>query len=161
MVRVLFVCLGNICRSPAAEGVFRQFLRQEGLHERIDVDSAGTGAWHIGQPPDARAIAAAAARGFDLSRLRARQITSRDFTTFDHILAMDRQNLQDLHHMRPPQGSARVALFLDGHPDLAGDVPDPYFGDETGFDLMLDLIEAGAAHWLDRLRAELAGLEKR
>ena len=114
MIRVLFVCLGNICRSPSAEGVLRMLVAQAGLEHKIEVDSAGTGAWHIGEPPDPRALNAAAARGIDLSGQRARQIALADFHAFDYILGMDRQNLAVLNKMRPrtQQGMAELGLLL-------------------------------------------------
>lgn len=144
MNRILFVCLGNICRSPAAEGIFAAKAKAAGLD--VAVDSAGTGGWHRGEPPHGPMIAAAARRGYDLSGLRARQVTTADFAAFDRILAMDRSNLADLRAIRPAGGGAELALFLG-----TAEVPDPWY---TGdFDAALDLIEAGA----DRLVARLLG----
>lgn len=137
-MRILCVCLGNICRSPTAEAV----LRAKG-GDRIEVDSAGTGGWHIGKPPYGPAIAAGASRGYDLTPLRARRFEARDFDEFDLILAMDRQNLADIEALRPPGSVTPVRLFLDYAPGTeTAEVPDPYF---TGdFDGALDLIEAAA-----------------
>ena len=133
MPRLLFVCLGNICRSPAADGIARAMVAQQGLDWRID--SAGTGAWHIGHPPDNRMISAAAARGIDLTRLRARQAEPDDFLRFDHIFAMDESNLADLEQICPPEATAQLSLFL-----AEADVPDPYYGGDDGFERVLDLI---------------------
>ncbi len=135
---ILFVCLGNICRSPTAEAVFRAKAAQAGLD--VVVDGAGTSGWHIGSPPDSRARMAAAARGYDLSPLRGRQIAPEDFHRFDLILAMDRSNLSKLLASRPAGAKAEVGLFLDYAPHLPeSEVPDPYYDD--GFDRVLDLLE--------------------
>jgi protein-tyrosine phosphatase len=142
---VLFVCLGNICRSPTAQGVLESLAAQRGLSGAVRVDSCGTGDWHVGSAPDRRAVAAAARRGYDLSRLRARQVCLEDFSAFDYILAMDRENLEYLHGMRPGGFQGHLGLFLafagDGAP---ADVPDPYYGGAGGFDHVLDLIEAAS-----------------
>lgn len=139
MTRVLFVCLGNICRSPTAEGVFRARAAKAGL--AVTVDSCGTGGWHAGEAPYPPAIAAAQARGYDLSRLRARQITPADFTRFDHILVMDRRNLADAMALRPDGGNL-PRLFLGHAPQFGQEVPDPWY---TGdFDGVLDMIEAAS-----------------
>ena len=153
MVNVLFVCLGNICRSPSAEGVFRSLVHREGLSGRIGVDSAGTHAYHIGKPPDPRAIAAARRRGIDLSGLRARQARREDFRSFDLILAMDADNIADLQALCSPGERQRLRLFLDtaGVTEPRG-VPDPYYDGPQAFEAMLDLIEAGAEGLLDQLR---------
>jgi protein-tyrosine phosphatase len=146
MVKVLFVCLGNICRSPTAEGVFRQCVERAALTEQIEIDSAGTHAYHIDEPPDRRAQAAAARRGIDLSGLRGRQATRGDIEAFDYILAMDRENLHNLHAICPPGLEAKVRLFLEFAPDRPErEVPDPYFGGDSGFDRVLDMIEEAAA----------------
>lgn len=140
MTRVLFVCLGNICRSPTAEGVFRARTAAAGL--RCTVDSAGTGAWHVGEAPDRRAQAEARKRGYDLSHQRARQAAPEDFRDFDLIFAMDRSNLANMNRLRPDSGGAKLSLFLDLLPDQPlREVPDPYY--EDGFDTVLDLIEDG------------------
>ena len=145
MTRVLFVCLGNICRSPTAHGVFEARVHQSGLHGHIEVDSCGTGDWHIGHPPDRRAAAEASRRGFPLDHLRARQVRSEDFEYFDYILAMDRQNLADLRAMCPPGFGGHLGLFLPFAPDNPTDeVPDPYYGGEEGFARVFDMVEAAS-----------------
>lgn len=150
-VSVLFVCLGNICRSPTAHGVFQQLVRERNLAQRIRIDSAGTGDWHIGRAPDPRTCAAAATRGYDLSALRARQVGAGDFQRFDYILAMDEQNLRDLARLRPPASRAELALFLSYGDQGAREVPDPYYGEGEGFERVLDLVENAAAHFLNAL----------
>jgi len=153
---VLFVCLGNICRSPTAEGVFRKLLEDAGLHERIAVDSAGTGSWHIGSPPDPRAAKAAAARGFDLSYIRARQVAVADFERFDLIVAMDQENLADLRSAAPTEGRARLSLLLEYAPACrASDVPDPYYGGRNGFEQVLDLVTEACAGLVEDIRRKL------
>ncbi len=145
MVKVLFVCLGNICRSPTAEGVFHTLVEKRGLGGKVTVDSAGTGAWHIGSPPDRRAQAAARQRGIDLSGQRARQAKTGDFHRFDYILAMDADNHRNLAEMCPPGEEHRLHLFLDFAPELGKrDVPDPYYGGDGGFEAVLDMIEAAS-----------------
>ena len=153
VVSVLFVCLGNICRSPTAEGVFRSLIKQEGLAREINVDSAGTSNWHIGGSPDRRATAAARKRGIDLSQQRARQVEVADFETFDYILAMDRENFSNLSNLSPTGKEDRVKLFLAfaRHADR-GNVPDPYYGGEDGFDLVLDLTEDASRGLLAHIR---------
>jgi protein-tyrosine phosphatase len=143
---ILFVCLGNICRSPAAEAVTRAMAEARGLV--LDLDSAGTGDWHIGQPPHPPMVAAARTRGYDLTPLRARQIASADFDRFDLILGMDRANLAAIERLRAPGAATPVRLFLG-----ETDVPDPYFDDS--FAAALDLIEAGARRLLDQLETQL------
>ncbi|MGH8250410.1 MAG: low molecular weight protein-tyrosine-phosphatase, partial [Steroidobacteraceae bacterium] len=141
MRRVLFVCLGNICRSPTAEAVFRDLLRREAAGLDIEVDSAGTHGYHVGSPPDQRAIEAARRRGIDMSKLRARVVEEGDFERFDLVLAMDEQNYRRLRKFAPPQHAERVRLFLDYAPQLKRrDVPDPYYGGPTGFEEVLDLV---------------------
>ncbi len=142
-MRVLFVCLGNICRSPTAEGIFRQRLQRAGLAERVEVDSAGTGDWHVGKAPDARTLRVAARRGYDLSGLRARQVMAADFACFDLILAMDHDNLAHLGCLCPPEQAGRVDLFLRRYALDVDEVPDPYHGGEEGFERVLDLLERG------------------
>lgn len=145
MVKVLFVCLGNICRSPTAEGVFRELVQQKGLNNRIVTDSAGTGSWHVGKEPDKRAQAAARTRGYDLSDLRARQAVVADFREFDYVLAMDRNNYVDLERLCPPGYEDRLHMFLSFDPNCPEEeVPDPYFGGAAGFDYVLDLVEEAA-----------------
>lgn len=142
---ILFVCLGNICRSPSAEAVFRHLLKQEAPELQIEVDSAGTADFHIGDPPDLRSQRAAMRRGIDLSAARARQVVPGDFARFALILAMDRDNLRNLEAMRPNRSHARVQLFLEYAPELGRlEVPDPYYGDGTGFEVVLDLCAAAS-----------------
>jgi protein-tyrosine phosphatase len=150
---VLFVCLGNICRSPTAEGVFRHLLAQEAPELRVEVDSAGTADYHIGEPPDLRSQRAALRRGIDLGGLRARQVTPADFARFDLILAMDRGNLLELEAMRPQNSRARVQLLLQYAPDLGRlEVPDPYYRDASGFEEVLDLTAAASRGLLAALQ---------
>ncbi|WP_285962203.1 low molecular weight protein-tyrosine-phosphatase [Pseudomonas tohonis] len=150
-MKVLFVCLGNICRSPTAEGVLRHKLREAGLDERVEVDSAGTGDWHVGKAPDMRTRQAAQRRGYDLSLLRARQVSVDDFARFDLVLAMDHSNLRDLKGLR--RGGSEPDLFLRRYGLVPEEVPDPYYGGEEGFEEVLDLIE----HACDGLVAEIRG----
>jgi len=155
-VSVLFVCLGNICRSPTAEAVFRRRVADAGLAERIHIDSAGTGDWHIGKAPDRRASAAAAQRGYQLEALRARQVSAEDFRRFDLVLAMDDNNLADLQALRPEDDDALLVRFLDVlGDDGPHEVPDPYYGGDDGFDRVLDLVERASDLWLERLRERL------
>ena len=150
---VLFVCLGNICRSPTAEGVFRAALDQVGMADRILADSAGLGNWHVGSPPDRRAIQAAQRRGYDLTKLRARQIEVADFSRFGWILAMDHSVLRELEAMRPDEYAGHLGLLLDLAPELAvREVPDPYYGGTEGFERVLDLVETANAALVERLR---------
>ena len=151
MAKILFVCLGNICRSPTAEGVFRTRATAANL-TGLQIDSAGTGDWHIDSPPDSRAIRAALRRGYDISQQRARQVTQRDFTQFTHILAMDQANLIDLKALAPATSSARLCLFLDYAGKQHQDVPDPYFGGANGFDKVLDLVEAASDGLISSLK---------
>lgn len=154
---VLFVCLGNICRSPTAEGVFRARVAAAGLADRVRIDSAGTAGWHIGKPPDARSIRHAAERGVDLSALRARQVSPADFLQFDFLLAMDNDNREALLRMAPPTQRHKVSLFLD-HAPAAGvrEVPDPYYGGADDFARVLDLVEMAADGLVAHLREQLA-----
>jgi protein-tyrosine phosphatase len=149
---VLFVCMGNICRSPTAEGVFRERVARAGMAGRILIASAGTGDWHVGEPPDRRAIAHAARRGYDLSKLRARQVCEDDFQRFRWILAMDRGNLRELTSMRPPEHEGHLGLFLELAPTLGvAEIPDPFYGGADGFERALDLIEAAIDSLLERI----------
>jgi protein-tyrosine phosphatase len=154
-VKILFVCLGNICRSPTAEGVFRQRLRHAGLEARVVVDSAGTAGWHRGKAPDARSCMAAAARGYELSGLRARQVALDDFQRFDLILAMDHDNLAHLQAMQPAGSRAETDLFLRRYGIGCDAVPDPYHGGEEGFQQVLDLIEQAADGLLHEVQERL------
>tara|TARA_B110000444_G_scaffold256515_1_gene293010 strand:+ start:1849 stop:2319 length:471 start_codon:yes stop_codon:yes gene_type:complete len=139
--KVLFVCLGNICRSPTAHGILEKKIFDENLQNRIIVDSAGTGDWHIGRPPDPRACKTALRHSYDLSGLRARQVNLDDFIEFDFILAMDQQNLFDLQAMAPSSFTGRLELFLNYGSSSQKEVPDPYIGGEGGFEGVLSLIE--------------------
>jgi len=155
-VTVLFVCMGNICRSPTAQGVFEHLLEEARLREHIDVDSAGTHAYHIGERPDKRATQAAAGRGIDLSRQRARRVEAADFARFDYVLAMDSSNLEDLIAICPQQHRDKLQLFLEFAEDLSQrEVPDPYYGGDQGFERVLDLIEMGARALLEDARQRL------
>jgi protein-tyrosine phosphatase len=154
-MKILFVCLGNICRSPTAEVVFRQIVAREAPDLSIEIDSAGTAAYHVGSPPDTRTREAALRRGYDMSRLRARVVESQDFARFDLILAMDRQNLEALRRRAPAAVLDRIRLFLEFAPDAdAAEVPDPYYGSANGFEEVLDLVEAAARGLLQHVRSE-------
>jgi protein-tyrosine phosphatase len=151
-VKILFVCLGNICRSPTAEGVLRVIAARDFPSLTIEVDSAGTADYHVGQPPDRRTVAAARRRGYELGSLRARLVQRDDFLRFDQILAMDRANLIELERRRPQGASARLGLFMAFAPDSDFDeVPDPYYGGIEDFERVLDLCEAAARGLLSRL----------
>ena len=154
MTRVLFVCLGNICRSPTAEAVVRELLRRDAAELDVVVDSAGTHGYHVGSPPDERAVAAARRRGIDMSSLRARVIEAADFERFDLVLAMDEPVYLRLRRIAPPERMDRVKLFLEFAPGLnRREVPDPYYGGETGFEQVLDLVEEAARGLLTALGA--------
>jgi protein-tyrosine phosphatase len=151
MVRVLFVCTGNICRSPISQGVFENILRREGLEEEVFVDSAGTGTWHVGSPPDMRAQRSAGLRGLDLGAQRARKISPEDCDDFDYILTMDEENFSAV--LALCRGSTMVRPFLDFAPDLPErEVPDPYHGGPDGFEHALDLVEEASEGLLDDIR---------
>ncbi|MDP2504253.1 low molecular weight protein-tyrosine-phosphatase [Oceanobacter sp. 3_MG-2023] len=160
---VLFVCLGNICRSPTAHGVFQKMVDNAGLSDRVRIDSAGTAAWHIGKCPDSRAISAAAGRGYNLSVLKARQVIAEDLQVFDYVLAMDSANLVELQQLaREQQGlqtdgaavttPSRFLQFAHNTPLL--DVPDPYYGGDDGFDQVLDMVEDGCRGLLAEIRRQ-------
>ena len=157
MTRILFVCLGNICRSPTAEGVMRRVVREEGLEDEFEIDSAGTGGWHVGNPPDARATESARRRGITLAG-EARRVTRQDFEDYDLLLAADRENVDDLRAIAPDEHArAKVRLLREfdpdidpAHPDL--DVPDPYYGGPDGFEDVLDLVEAACRGLLAEVR---------
>lgn len=142
MTRILFVCLGNICRSPTAEAVFRSKLKQQRLEQRIDCDSAGTSHYHVGEAPDRRAAQAARNRGYDMADLRGRQVSDDDFETFDLILAMDHSNLAELRRRAGQQYADKLGLLLDYADAHEREVPDPYYGGRDGFDHVLDLVES-------------------
>ncbi len=155
-VRICFVCLGNICRSPTAEGVFRHLVSAEGLDDAFVIDSAGTGSWHVGEPPDARARAAGRARGIRIDGA-ARTFTRADFARFDHVVAMDRSNERNLVKMAPDAAAkARVRLFrsFDASAPDGAEVPDPYYGGDDGFEEVLDICERAARGLLAHVRAE-------
>lgn len=155
-VRVLFVCLGNICRSPLAEGVFAGMVRNAGLETRFEIDSAGTSAWHVGEPPDPRSSAEALRRGVRLEG-RARRITASDLRRFDYVLAMDGSNLEELQGLTGDGAHARIELLRRYDPDANGgdlDVPDPYFGGERGFERVHDLVERACAGLLRQICEE-------
>ena len=155
-IKVLFVCMGNICRSPTAQGVFESVVDEADLNRHIKIDSAGTHAYHVGEGPDRRAMQAAAKRGFELDGQRARRVEEADFTRFDYVLAMDSSNLDDLLSMCPKQHRAKVRLFLEfAENPLQQDVPDPYYGGGQGFERVLDLIEAGSRGLLADIRRQL------
>ncbi len=144
-VSILFVCMGNICRSPTAQAVFESLVKQRGYADRIDIDSAGTHAYHIGEQPDSRSQAAAMVRGIDMSSQRARRVETSDFERFDYILAMDKSNLSDLKRMASPSQRKRLFLFMDFAKEQGiKEVPDPYYGGSHGFERVLDLVESAS-----------------
>jgi protein-tyrosine phosphatase len=151
-MRILFVCMGNICRSPTAEGVFRRLVEERAPDLDLEIDSAGTHDYHVGEPPDERAVAAASRRGIDLSRLRARQVEDADFERFDLLVAMDRLNRETLLERSPAGSHERIRLFMEftGRRDVE-DVPDPYYGGPLGFEQVLDLAEEAAAGLLEEV----------
>ncbi len=154
--RVLLVCMGNICRSPTAEGVLRYHVRINNLGDKVEVDSAGTHGYHVGEAPDARTQRAAEARGYDLSQLRARKVARQDLDYFDLILAMDKSNLDNLRRMALPGQQERIRLFMEFAPNFDDEeVPDPYYGLGHGFDLVLDMVEDGAKGLIAEIKKEL------
>ncbi len=155
-VGVLFVCTGNICRSPTAEAVLRKRLAERGLEAQVAVDSCGLGRWHVGQPPDERSIAAGLLRGYRLKELRARQIQDGDFEAFSLLIAMDRSHLEEMKRICPAGTENRLKLFMDYHPEETGvsDVPDPYYGNLSDFDLALELIEKGIEGLVESLQRD-------
>lgn len=149
---ILFVCMGNICRSPTAEAVFRRLVSARGLEDRIHIDSAGTHGYHIGDSPDPRAAAIAAKRGYDLSCLQARKVSAADFLEFDYLIPMDAENLAYLKALRPIEATAQTRLFMEFSKRFAErEVPDPYYGGPQGFDRVLDMVEDAAEGLLDHL----------
>ena len=158
-ISVLFVCLGNICRSPTAHGVFQFMVDKQALGHKINVDSAGTGDWHLGRGPDTRALQHAAQRGYDMNDLRARLVTAEDFYQFDYILAMDRQNFNNLRAIQPQNTDCDLRLFLDfsQNPEFSEyqEVPDPYYGGDSGFNLVLDLVEDASVGLLEHIKQNL------
>lgn len=151
-LRILFVCMGNICRSPSAEAVLREIARREFPQLQLAIDSAGTHGYHVGEPPDQRSIAAGRARGYDLAPLRARQVEREDFMRFDWLLAMDEANLARLRELAPTEAADRARLFLEFAGETRrADVPDPYYGEAADFELVLDLLESASRRLLSRL----------
>jgi protein-tyrosine phosphatase len=154
--RVLLVCMGNICRSPTAEVVLRQLVKINNLGDVIEVDSAGTHGYHVGEAPDSRTQRAAALRGYNLSQLRARKVARQDLDYFDLILAMDKSNLDNLQRMAAPEQKERIALFMDYAKNYDdNEVPDPYYGLGHGFDLVLDMVEDASLGLIDEIRQKL------
>ena len=152
MIRVLFVCMGNICRSPTAEATFRHYVENAGISEHILIDSAGTHDYHIGDPPDSRAQRAAQLRGYDMSTLRGRQVAEDDFRRFDYVLAMDSTNLAILQRIAPPDSAARVRLFLEyARHHNEREVPDPYYGGADGVERVLNMVEDAAQGLLEEI----------
>ena len=155
--RVLFVCMGNICRSPTAEGVLRQFIRQNNLGDKVEVDSAGTHGYHVGEAPDSRTQRAAAVRGYNLSQLRARKVARQDLDYFDLVLAMDKNNLDNLQRLASPEQHEKIKLFMDFSKNFDdNEVPDPYYGLGHGFDLVLDMVEDAAQGLIEDIKDKLA-----
>ncbi|GGG56239.1 phosphotyrosine protein phosphatase [Pseudohongiella nitratireducens] len=155
--KVLMVCLGNICRSPTAHGIMETLIEKEGLSADIIVDSAGTGDWHIGKAPDPRTQQAAKRRGYDLSHLRARQVTVADLDDYDWVIAMDRQNRQNLLNMASDANRDRITLLLEHAGQIDAEVPDPYYGGEQGFEQVLDMVETACAALLERIKLQRVG----
>ena len=154
-MKILFVCTGNICRSPTAEGVFKEILKKNSLEKLVEVDSAGTHDYHVGERPDPRATDHARRRGYDISALRARQVGGRDFEEFDLVLAMDRGHLEILERLSPPQCRHKLRLYLDFAGLPGTDVPDPYYGGPDGFEQLLDIAEAASRGLLEHVRSHL------
>ncbi len=153
--RVLFVCLGNICRSPLAEGVFRHLVAERGLEDRIEIDSAGTGGWHVGEGPDPRSLEVAARNGVSLDGQAARRIEATDLGDFHWIVAMDADNERDLRRLAQDEADVQIHRLRDFDPEGAGDVPDPYYGGPQGFDTVYAMVERSCRALLDRVEAEL------
>lgn len=151
--RVLLVCMGNICRSPTAEGVLRQIIKMNNLGDVVEVDSAGTHGYHVGEAPDSRTQRAAAMRGYNLSQLRARKVARQDLDYFDLILAMDKSNLDNLQRLATPEQEGRIRLFMDYAKNFDdNEVPDPYYGLGHGFDLVLDMVEDASVGLVDEIK---------
>lgn len=154
--RVLLVCMGNICRSPTAEGVLRSFIRDNNLGDKVEVDSAGTHGYHVGEAPDSRTQRAAMVRGYNLSQLRARKVARQDLDYFDLILAMDKSNLDNLLRLATPEQQDRIKLFMDYSKNFDDEeVPDPYYGLGHGFDLVLDMVEDASKGLIEEIRKTL------
>ncbi len=154
-MKILMVCTGNICRSPTAEGVLRDFVKRNSLEKSVQVDSAGTHDYHVGEPPDRRATAHARKRGYDISGLRARQVARRDFEEFDLLLAMDRGHLEILQRLSPPQHRGKLKLFLEYSGLAEKEVPDPYYGVPEEFEQVLNMVEAASSGLIDHVRTHL------
>jgi len=154
MIKVLFVCLGNICRSPTAHGVFQKMIDDRHQGHLFYIDSAGTAAWHIGKTPDPRSQAAALGRQYDLSCLHARKVEKEDFEAFDYIFAMDHENLHNLQSICPIASQSKLALFLSFSGLNENEVPDPYYGGSGGFEHVLDLVESASLGFLEHLKSE-------
>lgn len=154
--RVLLVCMGNICRSPTAEGVLRKCIKNNGLGDIVEVDSAGTHGYHVGEAPDSRTQRAASARGYNLTQLRARKVARQDLDYFDLILAMDKSNLDNLWRMATAEQKERIKLFMDYAKNFDDDeVPDPYYGLGHGFDLVLDMVEDAAQGLIEEIKQKI------
>ena len=157
VIKVLFVCTGNICRSPTADGVFRKIVDEAGLADQISVDSCGLSAYHVGELPDPRSSEMAKSRGYDLSDIRSRKIKPSDYVQFDYILAMDDGHLRDMRRQAPSANQTKIKLFLDYHPDMVGQsVPDPYYGGANGFVHVFDMIEQTSNNLLTHIRQKHA-----
>ncbi len=162
MIKVLFVCMGNICRSPTVEGVFRSVVKARGLSKKVFIDSAGTHGYHVGDPPDSRAQAVASARGYDICALKGRQVCLQDFQNFDYILAMDLENLIHLQKMCPPEHTAKLCLLMDyARHTSEREVPDPYYGGTRGFEKVLDMAEDAAQGLADEIQGVVARKQSR
>ena len=158
MVKVLFVCMGNICRSPTAHGVFRALVPSEGLDDAISIDSAGTHAYHVGKPPDERAQETARSRGIELSDLVARRVEVEDFSVFDYLVAMDQDNYMALSEICPDPHVDKIHMFMDFAPQMrTREVPDPYYGGAAGFERVFDLVDAAAQGLLEEIRRRHLG----
>ncbi len=154
-ISVIFVCTGNICRSPSAHGVFRDLVKAEGLSDRFRIESAGTQSFHVGEPPDARSAETALQRGYDLSTLRAQRLEASDFETFDYLLAMDDAHYNMMMASSPLEYRDKIIMFLDFAPDFSEtNVPDPYYGSEQGFEHVLDMVESACKGLLEHIKQE-------
>jgi protein-tyrosine phosphatase len=157
MINILFICMGNICRSPSAEGFFTAALQDSGIRQQVSTDSAGTHSWHIGHAPDPRAIDSAADFNVEIGHLRARKVTASDFEHFDLIIAMDRSNLADLQRIQPAGSKASLKMMMDYHPEgRPQEVPDPYYGGMEGFTYMCELLKAASAGLLEDIESHLS-----
>lgn len=154
-ISVLFVCMGNICRSPTAEGIFRHLVNEKNLSDKFITDSAGTHAYHVGEPPDSRAQETAHSRGIDLSDLRGRKVTADDFNKFDYVLAMDKDNYAILHALCPTSKTNKLKLFLEFASDIdSKEVPDPYYGGTQGFEKVFDMLEQASLGFIEHIQSK-------